>query len=89
MNAAAARPSGGRVLGSATSGRRNLSPAVSSVAAGNGRLSPSASSVSLSSEFSLRDGDVGSGGGGTSGAHGPMVCPICSEEMVGSYNNPK
>ncbi|CUS09117.1 unnamed protein product [Tuber aestivum] len=72
MNTAGARPVGGRVLGSATSARRSLSPAISSVA-GSGRLSPSASSISLNSEFSLRDGE---------NEGGSMVCPICSEEMV-------
>lgn len=72
MNTAGARPVGGRVLGSAASARRSLSPAISSVV-GNGRLSPSASSVSLNSEFSLRDGE---------NEGGSMVCPICSEGMV-------
>lgn len=82
MKPASSRPGGGRVLGSAASGRRSLSPAV--VIAGSGRLSPSASSVSLNSDFgSLRDGDglrVGSPAATSTGDL--LVCPICSEEMV-------
>lgn len=82
MKPASSRPGGGRVLGSAASGRRSLSPAVT--IAGSGRLSPSASSVSLNSDFgSLRDGDglrVGSPAATSTGDL--LVCPICSEEMV-------
>lgn len=80
MKPASARPGGGRVLGSAASGRRSLSPAIT--IAGSGRLSPSASSVSLNSEFgSLRDGD-GMRVGSPASAGDLLVCPICSEEMV-------
>ena len=78
---------GRRVLGPG----KALSPAVKARTAPVGNISPSASTVSLNSTFSEltaygereAGGVIGIGSSLQAGpTGGPMVCPICSEQMV-------